>query len=211
MPHIYTDAQLDALLAAAGQLEPALRARTVHALFQVLISTGMRIGEALRLTDRDVNLTAGVLTIRRAKFDRDRLVPLHPTVTGMLGNYASYRDRTPAPQRSGAFFVSSAGTALLYSCVHAAFRTLLACTKIITATRKPSRIHDIRHSYTVKALIGWQSDGINIAGRLPVLSTYLGHVSPASTYWYLRAVPELMRDAADRLEAHTTVTSGVMS
>jgi integrase len=201
VPHIYTVEQLDALLAATQRLEPELRAVTFHALLRLLISTGMRIGEALRLTDDDVNLTGGVLTIRHAKFDRDRLVPMHPTVTGMLGDYIQFRDRRAAQGRASAFFVSTIGTPLAYNSVHASFRVLLGWTGIVTAAGQPPRIHDIRHAFTVNTLIGWQREGVDIAGRLPVLSTYLGHVSPASTYWYLHAVPELMRHAADRLQA----------
>ncbi|WP_188744710.1 tyrosine-type recombinase/integrase [Agromyces bauzanensis] len=211
VPHIYTDEQLTALLAATRRLEPALRAATIHALFGLLISTGMRIGEALRLTDDDVDLVGGVLTIRHAKFDRDRLVPLHPTVTDMLGDYARDRDRHHASARDGAFFVSGSGAALGYNHVHAGFRVLLGWTGIVTAAGNQPRVHDLRHAFTVNTLIGWQRDGIDIGGRLPVLSTYLGHVSPASTYWYLQAVPELMRHAADRLEVHAKIAPGVVS
>ena len=212
IPHIYTDQQLDALLAASRRLEPALRATTIHALFGLLIASGMRIGEALGLTGDDIDLVGEVLTIRYAKFDRDRLVPLHPTVTGMLDDYARHRDRQrSASERGGPFFVSGDDIALSYNVVQAAFRAVIAHTGVVTTTGQRPRIHDFRHTFAVNTLIGWQRDGIDIAGRLPVLSTYLGHVSPASTYWYLHAVPELMRHAADRLEAHAQIAPGSVS
>lgn len=199
-PYIYSPAEIGRLVQAARQLHPPLRAATHEALFGLLGVSGMRIGEALRLSRDDVDLTDGVIRLRHNKFDRDRLVPLHPSTTGALRVYAAHRDRLCPRPGTDAFFISHVGTALRHSPVLATFRTLLASARITTATGHPPRIHDLRHSMVVNTLIDWQRDGVDVASRLPVLSTYLGHVSPASTYWYLTAVPELMQLAAAGLD-----------
>lgn len=199
-PYIYSPAEISGLLAATRALRPPLRAATHEALFGLLACSGMRVGEAIGITRDDADLAEGVITIRHAKFDRDRIVPLHPSATASLRRYAAHRDRLcPAP-KSDRFFLSSVGTALSYSRVRQTFAQLSTATGLRTSTRKP-RIHDLRHSLAVHTLLGWQRDGVDIGPQMVVLSTYLGHVKPASTYWYLSAVPELMQLAAARLDA----------
>lgn len=210
-PYVYSEEEITRLLHAARQLRPPLRATTYETLFGLLAATGLRIGEALRLTREEVDLADGLIRIRHTKFDRDRLVPLHRSVTDTLGDYAARRDRLCPPDRAATFFVSSRGTALRYNAVNAAFHTLLASAGLPTTTGPRPRIHGLRHSFAVHTLIGWQREGIDVASQLPVLSTYLGHVSPASTYWYLSAVPELMQLAAARLDDHAARTSGADS
>jgi len=200
LPYIYSHEEIARLLAAAGQLRPRLRAATYPALLGLLAVSGMRVGEAVRLTGPDVDLNTGVLRVRHAKFDRQRLVPLHPSATKALRDYATRRDRLRPQPRADTFFISSVGTALRHSTVHATFSSLLAPAGLPTATGDRPRIHDLRHSLVVHTLIDWQHDGVDVAARLPVLSTYLGHVSPASTYWYFTAVPELMQLAAAGLD-----------
>lgn len=199
-PYIYSPAEIARLLAAAGQLRPPLRAASSEALFGLLAVSGMRVGEAARLTGPDVDLNTGVLTVRHPKFDRDRLVPLHPSVTAALADYISHRDRLAPTERADALFVSASGRALSTKLVNATFGSLLAPAGLPTTPGQRPRVHDLRHSMVVNTLIGWQRDGVDIAGRLPVLSTYLGHVSPDSTYWYFTAVPELMQLAAAGLD-----------
>jgi integrase/recombinase XerD len=200
IPNIYTPEEIARLLAAAGRLRPPLRAASYEALFGLLAVSGMRVGEASRLLRADVDLAEGLIRIRHTKFDRDRLVPLHPSATNSLRGYAARRDRLCPQPRTGAFFISSVGTALQHSSLNATFLALLAEAGFPTATGSRPRIHDLRHSLVVNTLIDWQRDGADIAARLPVLSTYLGHVSPASTYWYFSAVPELMQLAAAGLD-----------
>lgn len=210
-PYVYSEEEVTRLLHAARRLRPPLRAATYETLFGLLAASGLRVGEALRLTREDVDLADGLVKIRHTKFDRDRLVPLHPSLTDALVNFTACRDRLSRRARTDTFFVSSVGTALRYNAVHATFVSLLASAGLPTATSTRPRIHDLRHSLAVNTLIGWQRDGLDVASRLPVLSTYLGHVSPASTYWYLTAVPELMQLAAVRLEDHATHTPGAGS
>jgi integrase/recombinase XerD len=159
----------------------------------------MRIGEALALAVSDVDLTDGVLTIRQAKFDRERLVPLHLTTTIALRGYAKRRDQLCRRRRSTSFFVSTAGTPLDHAGVLLVFNKITTQLGLCTATVRP-RIHDLRHSFAVRTLLDWHHAGVDVAGRMAVLSVYLGHINPSGTYWYLSAAPELMELVAARLE-----------
>lgn len=200
-PHIYSAEQISALVDAAGRLQPALRAVTYQTLLRLLAATGMRVGEALHLKHQDVDLSAGLITIRHAKFDRDRLVPMHPSVTEVLSQYATGGERASASATAETFFVSTDGSALSSKTVGATFATLRSWTGLSRPTGAQCRLMDLRHSFVVHTLIDWQRQGLDVAAWLPVLSTYLGHVSPASTYWYISAVPELMHLAATSLQA----------
>lgn len=199
-PYLWSREDICRLLAGARALGSPVRAATHEALFGLLAASGMRVGEAIALQREDVDLGAGVITIREAKFNRSRLVPLHPTVTETLRRYAAERDHLVRRPRSSAFFLSSTGTALDRSRVSKTFRMITITLGLRTATVHP-RIHDLRHSFAVHTLVEWQRSGVNVDQRIGALSTYLGHVSPAGTYWYLSASPELMELAAERLDA----------
>jgi integrase len=198
VPYLWSAADIAALLDAARALSSPLRAATHETLFGLLATSGMRIGEALGLADSDVDLADGVITIRQAKFNRERLVPLHATTTAALRRYAKQRDELC--RRSTSFFVSTAGTPLDHAGVLLVFNKLTTQLGLRTATVRP-RIHDLRHSFAVRTLLQWHRAGVDVAGRMAVLSIYLGHVNPAGTYWYLSAAPELMELVAARLEA----------
>ena len=199
-PYLWSQTDICRLLEGARALHSPVRAATHETLYGLLAASGMRIGEAVALQRDDVDLRTGVITIRHAKFDRSRLVPLHPTTTAALRRYTAERDRLYPRPRSTAFFVSSAGTGLDRSGVGETFRKITIAIGVRTATVHP-RIHDLRHSFAVQTLIGWQQAGLGVDEHLGTLSTYLGHVSPADTYWYLSASPELMELAATRLDA----------
>lgn len=141
-----------------------------------------------------------MLTIKDAKFDRSRLVPLPASTTAALRCYAATDDRLQ-PAKTSTFFVSATGTVLTYNRVHETFVAFTTATGLRSATPRP-RIHDLRHCFAVHTLLNWYRSGADVQTYMPVLSTYLGHVSPASTYWYLSAVPELMQIAAGRLRDH---------
>ena len=199
-PYLWSQRDTCRLLDGARTLHPPLRAATYEALFGLLAVSGMRVGEAVALDRDDVDLEAGVITIRHAKFDRTRLVPLHATTTAALCTYTTERDRLcPAPG-SVAFFLSSAGTPLNRSDVAKTLRRITTAIGLRGATAHPTA-HQLRHSFAVRTLIGWQRSGASIDERIATLSIYLGHVSPADTYWYLSAAPELMALAADRLDS----------
>jgi integrase/recombinase XerD len=199
MPYLWSAEQIGLLLSTAGQLCPALRGLTHQTLFGLLAVSGMRLGEAIGLHRDDVDLDTSVITIRHAKFDRSRLVPLHPTATTALRGYATERDQLCPRPRSDAFFLSSRGNSLDRSQVDKTLRQITTAMGIRTATVHP-RAHDLRHSLAVHTLIRWMREGVSVDEHIAVLSTYLGHVSPAGTYWYLTAVPELMQLAAGRLQ-----------
>jgi integrase/recombinase XerD len=197
-PFLWSQRDICRLLESTRALRPAVRAATYEALFGLLATCGMRVGEAVGLDRDDVDLQAGVITIRHAKFDRPRLVPLHPTVTEALSRYAAERDRLCPRPRCRAFFVSSMGTRLDRSGVGKTLRKITTSLGMRTETVHP-RAHDLRHSFAVDTLIRWQHSGLSVDEHIATLSTYLGHVSPADTYWYLSASPELMGLAAQRL------------
>lgn len=199
-PYLWSQGDICKLLEGARALRPPLLAATHETLFGLLAASGMRVGEAVALQHDDVDLGAGVVTIRQAKFDRSRLVPLHPSATEALCRYAAERDRLCPRPRSSTFFVSSVGTALDRSGVGKTFRKITIAMGARTAIVHP-RVHDLRHSFAVHTLIGWQQSGVGVDEHIGMLSTYLGHISPAGTYWYLSASPELMELAAERLDA----------
>jgi integrase len=204
-PYLFSERDVERILEAARGLRSPLRAATHEALFGLLAVSGMRIGEAVGLARGDVDLQAGVITIRHAKFDRTRLVPLHETTTAALSRYAATRDRLSPRPRADVFFCSSVGTALNRSGVDKTFREITTTLGLRTAVVRP-RVHDLRHGFAVCTLISWQRQGLSIDRHLATLSGYLGHVAPADTYWYLSAAPELMQLAASRLEVRFGAT-----
>ena len=159
----------------------------------------MRLGEAIGLDRDDVDFDTGVITIRQAKFDRSRLVPLHPRPPRRWrATRPSATGSVPSPA-SRAFFLSSVGTRSTRSGVDKTLRQITTALGLRTETVHP-RAHDLRHRFAVDTLIRWHRAGVNVDEHIAVLSTYLGHVAPADTYWYLSAVPELMGLAAERLD-----------
>lgn len=202
-PYLWSALDIRRLLHAASELRPPLKAASYEALFGLLAVTGMRLGEAIALQRDDVDLDDGVITIRAhvAKLERARLVPLHQTTVRVLERYVGARARLCPRPRSNTFFLSSIGTSLDRSAVGKTLRALTSALGLRTDTVHPTA-HHLRHSFAVSTLIDWQRSGVVIDGQIAVLSTYLGHVSPADTYWYLSATPELMDSAAQRLERH---------
>jgi integrase len=199
--YLYSQADIARLVGAAATLRPALRAATHETLFGLLAVTGMRVGEAIALDRHDVDLEAGTLHITDAKFHKHRRLPLHRSSVTVLRRYAELRDELCPRPKALSFFVSTRGTRLLDACVHDVFRKLMERIDLDAQPgASPPRPHRLRHSFAVATLRDWYRSGIDVAGRLPVLSAYLGHTHPASTYWYLQACPELLGLAAERLE-----------
>jgi len=198
-PYLYSSQEVTALMNAARTLRPALRAVTWRTLIGLLAVTGMRQGEACRLGRGDVDLNAETILIADSKFGKSRLVFLHPTAAAALRVYARARDEAfPA---AGTFLVNSRGRLLDSHNTSRTFAGLVAAAGITAvAGRRAPRLHDLRHVFTVATLLDWYRDGGDVQARLPVLSTWLGHVDPKSTYWYFSAVPELLGLAAARLE-----------
>jgi integrase len=198
-PYIYAPDDIEALMAQARQLTP-MPAATHETLVGLLAVTGMRIGEAIRLDRADIDWTSAVLTIRESKFGKTRMVPVQESTLLSLERYARVRDRLCPRTATAGFFVSTAGTRLIYACVGQVFRRLRDRAGIGTGADHPPRLHDLRHTFAVRALLSWYQAGDDVEARLPILSTYLGHRDPRSTYWYLSAAPELLALAAQQLE-----------
>jgi integrase len=202
-PYLYTEQDIVALIEAAKTLSSPLRVATYQTLIGLLAVTGMRVGEGINLDRDDFDATHGVLLIRHAKFNKTRELPLHPTTVSALRSYLDRRDRQRLRVRTPALLISPAGTRLLYCNVHSTFKRLVHQAGLLPRTRScRPRIHDLRHGFAVRTLIEAYRDGADTRQRLTVLSTYLGHVDPAKTYWYLSASPELLGRAAERLERH---------
>jgi len=200
-PYLYSPQDISALIHAAGTLASPLQAATFQALTSLLAVTGLRPGEAVALDADDVDLDAALVTVH-GKYDRTRLVPLHPGTVAMLRRYRERcRRLCPAPS-SPAFFLSAAGTRLAGSRMDAVFAQLLALAGITSCVRRPARVHALRHSFAVATLTGWYRDGADVAARMPLLSAFMGHAGPASTFYYLHAAPELLGLAAQRLHEH---------
>lgn len=202
-PYLYADGEVTALIAAAESLRRPLRTQTYRTLIGLLASTGMRVGEAIGLDRGDADLGNGTLTIRNGKNGKSRMVPLHDTAARALSDYLRARDRLcPDPARSQALLISPPGTRLLYCNVHATWKKLAAAAGLRprSGNCRP-RIHDLRHTFAVRAILDAYDAGQDGQVTLTLLSTYLGHANPKATYWYLTASPELMAAAGQRLDA----------
>jgi len=205
-PYLYTEKEVQLLLDAALQLPTTRRSATLrpwvfHCLLGLLSVSGLRISEALDLKLDDVDLEQAVLTIHAAKMGRSRLVPLHPTTCAVLAEYLRRREAFLGLRSSAYVFVSTRGTRLDGGRVHRAFYTLSRQTGLrAPGVSRGPRLHDFRHRFAVEVLTRWYRSGIDPERRLPVLSTYLGHVYLQGTYWYLSGAPELMTLAMARLE-----------
>jgi integrase/recombinase XerD len=203
-PHIYSDDEVMRLLKTAAQLSSpkGLRASTYGTLFGLLAVTGMRISEVVALNHQDVDLAKGILTIRHSKFGKSRLVPIHSSVQCNLKTYAALKNSIiPSPQ-TRSFFISEAGNRLTKWIVE---RTFVKLSRQIGLRGQlhshGPRLHDFRHTFAVKTLLRWYQSGDHVEQRIPHLATYLGHRHVNDTYWYLSAVPQLMKLVADRLDS----------
>jgi integrase len=200
-PYLYAEEEIAALIEAASMLRSPLRVATYQTLIGLLAVTGMRVGEAIALDRRDFDAGHGILVIRHAKFNKTRELPLHPTTVAALRRYLARRDHQRSAARTPALFISTAGTRLLYCNVQWTFQRLVRQAGLVPRTTwcRP-RIHDLRHAFAVSTLLDAYRDGSDTHQRLTLLSTYLGHVDPAASYWYLSAAPELLAKAAEHLD-----------
>ena len=213
-PYIYTRDELRRLLVgveSSRQRAWQLEARTFHALLLLLYGAGLRLGEALRLTQADMDLPNALLTVRDSKFHKTRLVPLGAQLAQAMARYAARRARAAAGRADRApFFANRDGTPLSASTVRGAFAALREAAGVRrpdTARYQP-RLHDLRHAFTVHRLTAWYRQDADVQRLLPLLSTYLGHASVASTQVYLTMTPELLSEASLRFEHYAGVAGG---
>lgn len=199
LPYLYRPGEITAIIDAAGRLRHPAAQLAYATLIGLLASTGMRVSEAIGLQRGDVLAGEGLVRVTRSKFGKSREVPLHPTAAAALERYARRRDEL-FPGRQAAFLVSSAGTPLVYRTVLWVFGRLLQLAGVQAGPGQPQpRIHSLRHSFAVATLTGWHRDGADVPALLPLLSTYMGHTDPKSTYYYMQATPELLALAAARV------------
>jgi len=196
-PFIYTDSDVLAMIEQARTVIPQpLRSATYQTLIGLLATTGLRVGEALRLDRGDLDRAGSVLRIRVSKFGKSRLVPLDPSAVDALERYDHTRQRLLPDPSTDSLFVSQRGTRVIYECVWPTHRKLCERAGVGAGSTVTPRIHDHRHSFAVNTLLGWYREGVDVPSRIAWLSTYLGHREPRYTYHYLSAAPDLLAHAA---------------
>lgn len=209
-PHIYSEQEIIDLLAAARRLgpTPGLRGAVYETLFGLIASTGMRISEALALRNEDVDLKYSLLTIHQTKFGKSRQVPLHPSAVEALRRYLWIRDLAgDFAQDDGPLFIGTRGRRRgLPMDSHQVHRVFTSLREELgwhnRGAHHAPRIHDLRHTFVVRRILLWQSQGVDVDQAMLSLSTYVGHAMVTNTYWYLSAVPELMSLAGRRFESY---------
>ena len=208
-PYIFTPNELTLLFEAARASRPheSLRPVTLSTLIGLLASTGLRIGEAIRLQVADVklDLDPAQLYIMETKFHKSRIVPLHPSTAEQLRHYAEQRARFAYDALSDTFFLSGQGRPLNYPVLHRWFTRL--CQRLAIQPTDDSRgpsLTSFRHTFAVTCIRRWYQQGLDVQVWLSRLSVYLGHVRPQESYWYLTAVPELLNAAAERFQVYAT-------
>lgn len=205
-PYIYTDEEIGKIIRAARALPSptGLKGFGFSTIFGLLSVTGMRVSEALALNREDVIVDEGVLRIRRSKFGKSRLVPLHASTSEALRHYAKERDRLIPRPATPAFFLSERGTQVTGWATRYNFAKVsreVGLRSPIEGRRHGTgpRLHDMRHRFAARTLVEWYRAGVDVEREIPKLATYLGHVHANETYWYIEAVPELLELATRRL------------
>jgi integrase len=206
-PHIYHEEEIVELLVATDQLGPpgSLRPATFATLFGLMASTGLRVSEAIHLRDADVDLKRGMLTIRQTKFAKSRQLPIHPSTVDALARYRRQRARHMPTTGDMPFLIGSRGTRLGQPVsdrqAHRVFNALRDSLGWVNrGAHAAPRLHDLRHTFAVRRVMLWHSDGTDVDQMMLALSTYMGHAKIVYTYWYLTAVPELMTLAGGKFE-----------
>lgn len=202
-PYIYSEQEIRALIKAAASLSGALRPHTYVTLLLLLYTTGLRIGEAIRLQLGDLDRDQAVLHIRAGKFRKARLVPITTSLRVRLDMYLEQRQQAGAPTHADAplFWSPRRGPYSLIG-VQSGISDLLR----VVCGKRPGRgtgprVHDLRHAFAVHRLLRWYRDGVDVQTKLPLLATYLGHCTFLSTQFYLTATPELLAEASRRFHA----------
>jgi integrase len=202
VPYLYTPAQVSGLIDRARTLAPTVRGLTLATVIGLMAATGVRIGEALALNTTSLDVAAATLAVT-GKYGKARRIPVHPSTTAALTSYMRTSRALVGSPHDQALFVTVNSTRPLAGNVEKAFRTLTMACRLPPGTgHNPPRLHDLRHSFAVNTLIAAHRAGVDVDARIAALATYLGHVSPTSTYWYLTASTELLDLVNDRVEAH---------
>jgi integrase/recombinase XerD len=213
-PYVYSNDELRRLIEATSMLHAAhsrLQAPMYRTLLILLYGTGLRIGEALGLTLRDVDLLERILTVRRTKFFKTRLVPIGPRLAQELAAHVIRRQQLPMPAaEDSALFTTRTGNAWPYQHVITLFQRVRRGAHIDCPTGevRPPRLHDLRHTAAVHRVLAWYRSGKDVQRLLPQLATYLGHVHINSTQRYLQLTPELLQEASQRFAQYSQLEGG---
>lgn len=207
VPHIFSHEELQRLLDASVYCEnprSKLQPYTWRMLILLLYGAALRISEALSLTLTDVDLHAGILTIRESKFYKTRLVPIGPTLSCALETYMSQRTQEHSTKPDAVLFLTRNGSPLVRYTAENVFRRLRTRAGVLChdSGRYQPRLHDLRHAAAVHRLISWYRQGADVQRLLPKLATYLGHIHIAATQRYLTMTPELLHEASKRFERY---------
>jgi integrase/recombinase XerD len=199
LPFLLSPEDVSRLLEATSDLRPrgSLRPLTYHTLFGLLAATGLRISEAMHLLLADV--TPDGIVVRKTKFRKSRLLPLHATTESALKRYLDRRRAVGGSDDH--VFISTNGRALSYAMINGTFQFLLKRIHLCLKPGQRARIHDLRHYFAVRALESCKGGHDHATRHILALSTYLGHAYVTDTYWYLQATPRLMGDIADACQA----------
>lgn len=199
LPYIYPPGEVAQIVAAAGRLRRTypLRREVYATLFGLIAATGLRVSEALELRFDDLQPN-GVLLIRRTKFGKSRLVPLHPTVADALDRYLDRRRKLAVTDDH--VFLSASDRRIGASMVNYTFRRVVRLAGVAAGRTRPCRIHDLRHTFATRSLQQCSTRRESVSRHCVSLATYLGHTDIVHTYWYLEATPELMTDIATAAE-----------
>jgi integrase len=203
VPRMLSDEELRKFFHAVDALEPTasspLRHLVMPEIFRLLYGCGFRVGEVLKLRVRDFDLERGIITVRQAKFRKDRLVPPAAPLVNRLRRYAEHFGNRPP---DAIFFPGLSGSPFAHRTVYTVFRKLLMQCGIAHAGRgKGPRIHDFRHLFAVHTLRRWYRNGEDLDAKLPLLATYLGHQHLSGTQRYLHLTAELFPEITARLDA----------
>ena len=207
VPYIFSHEELQRLLDASACCESSrckLHPYTCRMLILLLYGAALRISEALSLTLADVDLSAGILTIRESKFYKTRLVPMSRALTSALKSYVAQRAKEHSTKPDVALFLTRKGTPLARHTAENVFRRLRVRAGVVRhdGGRHQPRLHDLRHAAAVHRLVFWYRQGADVQRLLPQLSTYLGHVHIAAIQRYLTLTAELLQEASQRFEQY---------
>jgi len=205
VPYIFSQEELQRLLDASAYCErprSKLQPYTCRMLILLLYGAALRISEALSLTLADVDLPAGILTIRESKFYKTRLVPISPDLTSALGTYLALRAKEHSTALDTALFLTRTSTPVALNTAEYLFSRLRVRAGVLRhdGSRYQPRLHDLRHAAAVHRVVSWYRQGADVQRLLPQLATYLGHVNVAATQRYLTLTPELLQEASQRFE-----------
>lgn len=201
-PYILARKDIDLLLqgALSRPNTPRILQQSLNCVYGLMSVTGLRISEVLNLRDQDVNFAAGVITVECSKFGKSRLTPLHWSTVAVLQRYQDTRKQIFG-DHSGYFFADQYGKPIRYDCVRYHFQKIFESMNHPNQAGKPRpTLHGLRHYFAISTITRWYESGADVQAKMPMLSTFLGHVETRDTYWYISACPDLMLAAVRRLE-----------